>query len=204
MAAPPQAELAKRHRALLETHCQECHGAEKQKGKFRIDDLSFSLTDLQTAERWQKVLDALNSGELPPEDEKQPPPQGKADLLEDLANTLVVARKSLSDQHGRIVLCRLNQRELKNTLHALLGVDVDLSDLPADTESNRFDTIGAISSCQATSLNRVGRRVLWFTNRASLLYSNRLQRRVSPLFSGETRDHRPRSGLRPDSARESK
>jgi hypothetical protein len=143
VAAPPQAVIAPRHRALLEAHCQNCHGAEKQKGKFRVDDLSFSLTDPQTAERWQKVLDALNSGEMPPEGKKQPPAQQKADLLDDLAHTLVTARKSLSDQHGLITLRRLNQREYKNTLRVLLGADVDVSDLPGDAEANRFDTIGA-------------------------------------------------------------
>lgn len=142
-AVAPKADLDTRHRKLLETHCQQCHGPEKQKGKFRVDDLAFSLADARTAERWQKVLDALNSGEMPPEGERPLPGQGKADLLEDLANTLVVARKALSDQHGLIALRRLNQRELKNTLHALLGVDADVSDLPSDAEANRFDTIGA-------------------------------------------------------------
>lgn len=141
--APPRAVLPARHRALLEVHCQECHGAEKQKGKFRVDDLSFTLGDPQTAERWQKVLDALNSGEMPPEEAKQPAPQPKADLLDDLAHTLVIARKSLSDQHGLITLRRLNQREYKNTLRVLLGVDVDVSDLPSDTDAARFDTVGA-------------------------------------------------------------
>ncbi|MEK0444920.1 MAG: hypothetical protein RLZZ399_241 [Verrucomicrobiota bacterium] len=142
-AAPPQAVLDGRHRAMLQAHCLDCHGPEKQKGKFRIDDLSFSLSDPQTAERWQKVLDALNSGEMPPEGEKQPPSKEKADLLDELAHTLVTARKSLSDQHGLITLRRLNQREYKNTLRVLLGADVDVSDLPSDTDAARFDTVGA-------------------------------------------------------------
>jgi mono/diheme cytochrome c family protein len=173
VAAPPQAELALRHRALLEAHCQNCHGAEKQKGKFRVDDLSFSLTDPLTAERWQKVLDALNSGEMPPEDEKQPPAQEKADLLDDLAHTLVTARKSLSDQHGVITLRRLNQRELKNTLRALLGVDADVSDLPSDAEANRFDTIGAnlfMSSNQLEQYEEVAKEAL---NEAAFLNAAR-------------------------------
>jgi hypothetical protein len=74
-AAPtsaPTAALPEKHRALLESHCQSCHGAEKQKGKFRVDDLPFSIADIASAERWQKVLNALNSGEMPPEEEKQP------------------------------------------------------------------------------------------------------------------------------------
>ncbi|MEY5026187.1 MAG: hypothetical protein RLZZ244_1715 [Verrucomicrobiota bacterium] len=171
LAAPPKAELDLRHRKLLETYCQECHGPEKQKGKFRVDDLSFSLADAHTAERWQKVLDALNAGEMPPEGEKPLPGQGKADLLEDLANTLVAARKSLSDQHGRIALRRLNQRELKNTLRALLGVDAEVSDLPSDVEANRFDTVGAnlfMSGNQFEQYEEVAREAL---NEAAVLYA---------------------------------
>lgn len=57
---------------FFQAHCITCHGPEKQKGKFRVDDLSFSLSDVQTAERWQTVLNALNAGEMPPEDEPQP------------------------------------------------------------------------------------------------------------------------------------
>ncbi len=139
----PSAVMSERHRALLKENCERCHGPEKQKGKFRVDDLSFAPNDLQTAERWQKILDALNSGEMPPEKEKQPGAKEKADFLEDLAQVMVKARRSLSDQHGFIALRRLNQREYKNTLRTLLGADVDVSELPSDIDAVRFDTVGA-------------------------------------------------------------
>ncbi len=134
--------MHERHRALLHENCESCHGAEKQKGKFRVDDLSLAVTDVQTAERWQKILDALNSGEMPPEKEKQPGKREKADFLDDLSQVMVAARRSLSDQHGLITLRRLNQREYKNTLRVLLGADVDVSELPSDIDAARFDTVG--------------------------------------------------------------
>jgi Protein of unknown function (DUF1592)/Protein of unknown function (DUF1588)/Protein of unknown function (DUF1585)/Protein of unknown function (DUF1587)/Protein of unknown function (DUF1595)/Planctomycete cytochrome C len=141
-AIHPVNVMHERHQALLKEICQSCHDSEKQKGKFRVDDLSLSLNDLQTAERWQKILDALNSGEMPPAEEKQPGQREKADFLEDLANVMVAARRSLSDQKGHIAMRRLNQREYKNTLRVLLGADVDVSELPADTDASRFDTVG--------------------------------------------------------------
>ena len=58
----PANVMHERHRALLKENCEACHGSEKQKGKFRVDDLSTAVNDLQTAERWQKILDAINSG----------------------------------------------------------------------------------------------------------------------------------------------
>jgi hypothetical protein len=135
--------MHERHRTLLKENCEACHGSEKQKGKFRVDDLSFAVNDPQTAERWQKILDAINSGEMPPpEEKKQPGKQEKADFLDDLAQVMVAARRSLSDQHGNIAMRRLNQREYKNTLRVLLGADVDVSELPSDTDAVRFDTVG--------------------------------------------------------------
>lgn len=137
------AVLPKEHRGLLEKYCQDCHGPEKQKGKFRLDDLSFSVTDIETADRWQKVMGALNSGDMPPEDETPLPNDAKTDLLDDLANVMVAARKGLADQNGSITMRRLNRREYKNTLRELLGVETNVTDLPPDTGAGSFDTVGS-------------------------------------------------------------
>lgn len=120
-AGPHHARLDDMHRALLKEYCVFCHGPEKQKGKFRVDDLAFSISTVETAEKWQKVLNAMNSGEMPPEDEKQPPNEAKTNLLDDLSNVMVTARRTLNDQHGLITMRRLNRREYKNTLRELLG-----------------------------------------------------------------------------------
>jgi hypothetical protein len=142
-AESSQATLPDKHRELLKEHCFSCHNAEKQKGKFRLDDLAFSCTDNRSAERWQKVLNAVNSGDMPPEDEKQLPSDAKADFLDDLAKTIVVARRNLSDSRGVITMRRLNQREYRNTLRELLGMSIAVNELPADTSANAFDTEGS-------------------------------------------------------------
>lgn len=139
----PRAAMPERHRTLLTQHCQGCHGPDKQKGKFRVDDLSFQIGDLPAAEKWQKILNAINSGEMPPEEGKLIPSDAKTDFLDDLSNTMVTARKSLSDQRGLIVLRRLNRREYRNTLKDLLGIEVDVSELPSDSGGKHFDTVGA-------------------------------------------------------------
>ena len=92
MAETPTVSMPAGHRALLESHCTKCHNADKQKGRVRLDDLSFTITGIETAERWQKILDALNAGEMPPEDEEPLPDTAKTEFLDDLANTLVTAR----------------------------------------------------------------------------------------------------------------
>ena len=95
-AAPtvgPVAVMPAQHRRLFEQHCFKCHNAETQEGSVRLDDLPLEISDVRTAERWQKVLNVLNAGEMPPQDESQPEAGAKADFLDALANVMVVARK---------------------------------------------------------------------------------------------------------------
>ena len=70
--ATPEARIDEKHRAFLKEYCVECHNADKQKGKLRLDDIPFTLDTVQWADRWQKILNQVNSGEMPPEDAKQP------------------------------------------------------------------------------------------------------------------------------------
>lgn len=139
--AAPHALMPEKHRALFKENCQRCHNEEKQKGHFRVDDLPFTITSVEMAEKWQKVLNAMNSGDMPPEDEKQPDKAAKADFLDDLAHTMVAARRDLGDQNGIITMRRLNRREYGNTLRDLLGVEINVSELPSDTGVG-FDTAG--------------------------------------------------------------
>ena len=172
-SSPLQAEIHSKHRLFLEEHCKQCHGPDKQKGKFRVDDLSFTIEDLRNAERWQKILNSLNSGEMPPEDEKQPDRYRKADFLEELAQVMVLARKNLSDQKGAIVLRRLNRREYRNTLRELLGADINVAELPSDTGTGSFDTVGSnlfISANQIEQYQSLAKEALteafdWFAAR---------------------------------------
>lgn len=138
-----QAELPAAQRTLLVESCFTCHDAKTQKGKVRLDDLPLAITTVAQADRWQKVLDALGSGDMPPEDEAQPTADRKADFLSALAETLVMARRALADSGGVITMRRLNRREYQNTMRVLLGVAVDGRDLPADEGAGTFDTVGA-------------------------------------------------------------
>ena len=107
-------------------HCLDCHDSETREGKVDLETLSFRITTIEQAELWQKVLNALNAGEMPPEDSEQPGNTEKADFLDDLARTMVTARQALSDSGGKITMRRLNRREYRNTIEQLTGVKVDV------------------------------------------------------------------------------
>jgi hypothetical protein len=155
--------LDESHRAFLREHCTACHNADKQKGKVRLDDIPFVLDDIPTSDLWQKVLNSVNSGDMPPEDEPQPADEAKAAFLDALSATLVTARDALSDVEGEITMRRLNRREYQNTIRDLLGVDLSVRELPADSGAGTFDTVGSslfMSSDQFEQYLALGRQAV--------------------------------------------
>ncbi|HEX4130759.1 MAG TPA: DUF1592 domain-containing protein [Pirellulales bacterium] len=169
---PASARLDDAQRAFFTAYCTDCHGADTQEGKLRLDNISLAIETVEQADRWQKILNQLNSGEMPPEDATQPEPARKTEFLDALSRTLALARKIIGDQGGRIALRRLNQREYRNTLRDLLGVEVDTRDLPSDSGTGTFDTVGAslyMSSDQIEQYLALGRSALdeYFTRAAA-------------------------------------
>jgi len=137
-AAMPEA-----HFAIFEKYCLDCHDSLTEKGGVDLEELSFQIDTIASAELWQKVLNSLNSGEMPPEDKTQLSAEEKTVLLDDLSHELVAAREILSDSGGVITMRRLNRREYENTVYDLLGVRVESENLPGDENSDGFDTTGA-------------------------------------------------------------
>ena len=160
---PVRAQMPQRHAAVLKSHCFECHNTETKEGSVDLETLSFKLDTLPSAELWQKVLNAMNEGEMPPADSPQLSDKQKADLLADLSRQLVIARKVLSDSGGKITMRRLNRREYANTIRELLGVNVEVSSLPDDMSSGGFDTTGSalfFSSDQLEKYLALGRSAI--------------------------------------------
>ena len=159
-ANPQDAQLPGKHKAFFKAYCLDCHDSDTKEGKVDLETLSFQISTIEQAELWQKVLNALNAGEMPPEDSDQPANTDKADFLEDLAQTMVTARKALSDSGGKITMRRLNRREYRNTIEQLTGANIDVGTLPADGGSGTFDTVGAsqfISADQFEQYLKLGR-----------------------------------------------
>ena len=162
-AAPPEARFPEKHRVFLKSYCLDCHDSETREGKVDLETQSFRITTLEQAELWQKVLNTLNAGEMPPEDSEQPENTEKADFLDDLARTMVTARQTLSDSGGKITMRRLNRREYRNSIRQLTGANVDVDSLPLDGGSDTFDTVGAsqfISSDQFEQYLKLGRQAV--------------------------------------------
>ena len=139
---------------FLQTYCIRCHGPEEQNGDVRFDQLAWRIDNSDIAQRWQDVLDVLNGGDMPPEDEKQPESAELAEALEMLTGTLLTARDRLNSQGGEIILRRLNRREYANTIRDLFGVEINPLDVPPDNDSESFDTVGSDQIFTSSAFDR--------------------------------------------------
>lgn len=121
-------------------HCEKCHSGEKPKGKFDLTKLSADFSVASNREHWQRVLEQIENGDMPPEDKPRPSEQEANTAMKwirDQVDAVELARRA---KEGRVVLRRLNRAEYANTMRDLLGVEVDLADLlPPDTSTNGFD-----------------------------------------------------------------
>ncbi|NRB74898.1 MAG: DUF1592 domain-containing protein [Verrucomicrobiales bacterium] len=157
------AAMPEKHFAVLDKYCLECHDSLSDKGGVNLEDVSFEIDSVESAELWQKVLNVMNSGEMPPEDEKQLTTEEKTAFLKDLSDQMVVAREALSDTGGVITMRRLNRREYENSIYDLLGVRVNAEDLPDDANAGGFDTTGSalfFSSDQFEQYLKLGRQAI--------------------------------------------
>jgi hypothetical protein len=129
----------------------------------RLDDIPFTIDSIEAADRWQRVLNQLNSGDMPPDGSTQPQAAEKVEFLDVLSTAMAQARRALADSGGRITMRRLNRREYDTTLRQLLGVEIDVRALPADTAAGGFDTSGSalfMSSEQFKMYRKLAREAL--------------------------------------------
>lgn len=132
MSKASMAEYNSNVKPILDKYCFSCHGEKKQKGKIRLDNFSIDLYNDQVSETWHDVLDLMNTGEMPPEDEDQPSLKELDVVTTWLSKELkaaTIAKKSLGGNPIR----RLTRYEYQNTMEELLGVKLNYSsDLPPE------------------------------------------------------------------------
>ena len=139
---------------LLQSHCFRCHGQKKQKGDLRLDTLDPNIVQGTSAERWHDVLNNINLGEMPPEDESQLSPDERRKLVGWLTEELQKAAKARRGTGQQVVMRRLNRTEYQYTMMDLLGLEMDYSGgFPSDGRSSEgFKNNGASLSMTALQI----------------------------------------------------
>ena len=133
---------------FLTEHCNKCHNEKKQKGDLRVDDLVVDLDSPKIMGHWEEIMNRINSGDMPPEDEKRPKPDDVAKVAEWIVAQLREAETSKQGSGGENVSFRkLSREEYANTIRDLLGVNFDVKGpwgLPEDPDWKGFERIGSV------------------------------------------------------------
>ena len=108
---------------FLEEHCFRCHGEKKQKGELRLDNLPRDFTSPLTAAHWADALERISSGEMPPEEEKQPKAEEAARVAEWISIQLKAGESARLAKRERVSFHKLTREEYANTIRDLLGVN---------------------------------------------------------------------------------
>ncbi len=121
-------------RAILKAKCVRCHGPQKQNAEVRLDNLSIDLVgDSLGADTWHDALNAINKGEMPPEDESPLSTEERQILTGWISGELERLTKFRRSTGGQVVMRRLNRFEYQNTMTDLLGLELDYArNLPPD------------------------------------------------------------------------
>ncbi|MEM9589219.1 MAG: DUF1592 domain-containing protein, partial [Planctomycetota bacterium] len=131
---------------LLKQNCLRCHGPEESNADLRIDQLTSDLTDRENASAWVEVRNAINLGEMPPEDEGDLTSQQIRQVSTWVTAGLRAAERNRLTTDGRVLLRRLNRHEYVNTVSDLLHLRFPpgtspLEVLPPDGTAEGFDKV---------------------------------------------------------------
>ncbi len=138
-------ELDSNGKAFLTRYCVDCHQGSEPDGQRDLESLDFSKSDFDSQLLLQDAIDQLTLKTMPPDDAEQPTAEERLQGIRKLTNRLQAMRQETQSTGSRTVLRRLNQREYRNTVRDLLGIDMTMFDpsieFPRDAPES-FDTIG--------------------------------------------------------------
>lgn len=152
LAQPAATVSGAEFRKFLGDYCLACHDDASAEGKLSLASLPMTPADLP---RWQPVFEKLQSGQMPPQGEKQPTPAERRKIGDWLRLRLHEASLARQQTDGRVVLRRLNRTEYETTLRDLLGPQVEVKELlPSDNIAAGFDNVSAVLDVSSAHLLR--------------------------------------------------
>lgn len=158
--------------SFFRNYCVKCHGQRKQNGDVRLDKIETEITDHSDVSKWQDILDALNTGEMPPEEARQPKPSELQAMIGAVTDNIAAAHKRLAATGGVIKMRHLTKREYLGSMRDLFDLDLPTGILPDDV-SAEFDTNGSdqfFSLKQYENFYKAGRQVV---EKSLLAYTSR-------------------------------
>jgi hypothetical protein len=155
LAMGQQAKTAKRQagtfagtiKPFIARNCAACHNAEMKTGGLDLTSYRTAEQALKDRERWERVVQKVESGEMPPEGIPRPSDAHIARFKRWFETQWARIDARTPPDPGRVTARRLNRTEYNHTVRDLLAVDVrPADDFPADDSGYGFDNIGDVLS----------------------------------------------------------
>jgi len=157
LALIPCSQAAELFEGFLNKHCVGCHGPKKAKGDLRLDKLSRDFKSGVDGQIWAEVVEKINAGEMPPEDEPQPTADEIGKVIAQLDERISEGRAARMAARPPVAHYRLSRKEYQNTVYDLLGVRYDPAkpgELNADTLWHGYERIGSELSLSPSHVER--------------------------------------------------
>ncbi len=147
IAAASTASFNKTVLPFLADNCYMCHNAKRQSGGMNFELYKTAASITQDREKWELVLQKLQTGEMPPKGIPRPDETQLKAVVGWIEREFERVDRLAKPDPGRVTARRLNRAEYNNTVRDLLGVDFrPADDFPQDDSGYGFDNIGDVLS----------------------------------------------------------
>ena len=113
---------------LVAKHCLKCHGGEKVSGEVNFKPITTAAQFLAQPALINKMIDAVDSNDMPPEDEPQLDENTRTRLLATLKSMLRDA--TTGKERAPSQIRRLNRFQYNNSVRDLFQLKLDIFELP--------------------------------------------------------------------------
>ena len=142
---PGTAAFEKTVQPVLGKTCVPCHNDRIASGGLNLGAFSRHGSIAEQREAWEKILQKIRTGEMPPRGVPRPPDEQIKALMKFVEGEFARADRNVKPDPGRVTARRLNRSEYSNTIRDLLAVDFRAErDFPTDDSGHGFDNIGDV------------------------------------------------------------
>lgn len=149
--------FAEQVRPFVDGYCSSCHGEKEQKGDFDLRPYSTAADVAADFERWENVLEMLESEEMPPaKAKKHPSDLERAGLVAWIRDFRAHEAGKNAGDPGPVLARRLSNAEYNYTIHDLTGADIrPTREFPVDPANQAgFDNSGESLTMSPALLNK--------------------------------------------------
>ncbi len=130
---------------ILTETCVGCHNDRMASGGLNVLAFSTLGSISEQREGWEKILQKIGSGEMPPKGIPRPSDAQIDAMMKFVRGEFDWADRNVKPDPGRVTARRLNRNEYSNTIRDLLAVDFRAEkDFPSDDSGYGFDNIGDV------------------------------------------------------------